>query len=113
MKLNQLRDYWATGTFLGHKDFSSVMGRDRYLGTRACLSLHPYTRYSDDSNKDPLWHSRLLLDHFNQSSVDIATPCGVSSFDEITIRCKSRCIAKSYIKNKPNPYGIRLYSCVG
>ena len=113
MKLNKLRYYWATGTFLGHKDFSSVMGRDRYLGTRACLWIHPYTRYSDDSNKDPLWNSRLLLDHFNQSSVDISTPCGVSSFDEITIRCKSRCLAKSYIKNKPNPYGIRLYSCVG
>lgn len=81
MKLNKLRYYWSTGTFLGHKDFSSVMVRDRYLGTRACLRLHPYTRYSDDSNKDPLWNSRLLLGHLNQSSVDISTPCGVSSFD--------------------------------
>ena len=103
VKLNQLRDYWDTGTFLGHKDFSSVMGRDIYLGTRACLWIHPYTRYSDDSNKDPLCHSRLLLDHFNQSSVEISTLCGVSSFHEITIRCKSRCLKKSYIKNKPNP----------
>ena len=105
MKLNQLRDYWTTGNFHGHKDLSSVMGRDRYLGTRECLRLHPYMRYSDDSNKDPRWNSRFLLDNFNQSSVDIDTPYGVSSFDEITIRCNSRCLAKSYIKNKPNPYG--------
>ena len=48
VKLNQLRDYWDTGTFLGHKDFSSVMGRDIYLGTHAFLRLHPYMRYSDD-----------------------------------------------------------------
>ena len=111
--MNQLREYWSTGTFLGHKYFSSVMGRERYLGTLECLWIHPYKRYSDNSNKDPLWHSIFLLDHFNHSSVDIDTPCGVSSFDEITIICKSRCLSKSYIKNKPNPYGIRLYSCVG
>ena len=38
---------------------------------------------------------------------------GVSSYDEMTIRCKARCLSKSYIKNKPVPYGIRLYACVG
>ena len=35
VNLNQLRDYWCKGKFLGHSDFSSVMGRDKLLNTRA------------------------------------------------------------------------------
>ena len=113
VKMNCLRDYWSTKLFLGHQDFSKVMGRDRFLSIRSGLRIHPFTKYAVHSDKDPLWHSRLLMEHFNDNCVDIATPCGVSSYDEITVRFKARCLSKSFIKNKPVPYGIRLYACVG
>ena len=45
VNINQLRDYWCKETFLGHSDFSSVMGRDKFLNTRACLKIHPNTKF--------------------------------------------------------------------
>ena len=110
VRLNQLRDYWSKETFLGHRDFSGVMGRDKFLNTRTCLKIHPNTKFSSSSTNDPLWHSRHILNHFNKNCVEIGTPRGASSYDEITIRCKACCLSKSYIKNKPTPYGIRLYA---
>ena len=89
------------------------MGRDKFLNTHTCLKIHPNKKFSSTSSFDPLWNRRDLLNHFNKNCVEIFTPCGVSSFDEITIWYKARCLEKYYIKNKPNPYGIRLYACVG
>lgn len=60
----------------------------------------------DVRSNDPLWFSRKMLTIFQKN-------CGTAALDENTARTKARTRAKSYIPNKPDPYGIRFYAVVG
>lgn len=58
-------------------------------------SLRLYPSYEHDvAVRDPLWHSSIILEHFGLNCVNFAAPLGVTSLDEITIRCKGRSGAK-------------------
>ena len=106
-----LKDYWSSKAFVGSRDISSVMGRDAFLRARANLKHYP--EYSDEiASRDPLWHSRAMLDHFQTNCIHTAVPVGVTALDENGIRSRGRCAAISYIKMKPDQYAIRLYASV-
>ena len=111
IRLNDISDYWAKGMFLGHADFMHVMSRDDFESIRGSLKFYP--AYDGTlALVDPLWHSRLILEHFMKQCATVAVPRGVSSLDENTIRCKARTSARTFMKSKPTRYGIRLYAVV-
>lgn len=87
------------------------MGRERFLDTRASLKFYPQYNY-DIAVADPFWYSRIMLEHFQKNAASVAVPTGVSSLDENTIRSKGRTVARSYMKSKPVPNGIRFYVVV-
>lgn len=111
LRLSEIRDYWKQTMFEGHSDFSRVMSRDDFQNIRGSLRFYPFYD-SPIATKDPLWHSRLMLEHFMKNCSRIAVPYGVSSLDENTVRCKARTLARSYMKSKPVKYGITFYSIV-
>mmetsp|Transcript_10872 Transcript_10872/g.15911 ORF Transcript_10872/g.15911 Transcript_10872/m.15911 type:complete len:303 (+) Transcript_10872:618-1526(+) len=111
IRLNDISDFWCKSMFLGQSDFSNVMSRDDFESIRGSLKFYP--KYDHDlASVDPLWHSRIMLEHFMKQSANIAVLRGVSSLDENTLRCKARTCARTFMKNKPTRYGIRFYVIV-
>lgn len=87
------------------------MSRDNFPGIRSCLRF--YLEYNNDiASADPLWHSRIMMEHFRVHCSTVAVSKGVMSFDENKIRCKGRASAHSHIKSKPVRFCICLYSIV-
>lgn len=113
LQFNDLDEYWKNNMFQGHKDFKKTMSRDDFMRIRSHLKLRPPEYLYDSATNDPLWHSRSLMEYFMKQIASIAVPIGTSALDENTVRTKARTKAKSYIANKPQPYGIRFYAVVG
>ena len=79
----------------------------------ARTNIKHYPHYNNEvASKDPLWHSRPMMSHFQRNCISTAVPTGVTAFDENGIRSRGRCAAISYIKMKPDQYAIRLYASV-
>lgn len=98
--------------FLGTRDFSNVLSRNDFSDIRRCIRIYP--SYDNDiAARDPLWHSRVIMNAFFRSAANIAVPTGVQTFDEISVRCSARTMAKTYMPNKPIKYGIRFYAIIG
>ena len=112
--LNDLKSYWCQDLFSGHSDFRMTMVRDDFLQIRSNLVLRDPASYDhQEASQDPLWHSRKLLEHFEQNTVKVAVPTGTSALDEASIRTKARTTARSYIPSKPDKYAVRMYALVG
>ncbi|HEY9301516.1 MAG TPA: hypothetical protein VIQ31_35160, partial [Phormidium sp.] len=116
LQMNAISDYWSDKPFTGSALHKETMSRDRFQCLRANIQLHAsdvVTKQNNDHTKDPLWHIRQFLQNFTQNSVNVAVPTGTSALDEITVRCKARSKAVSYIPLKPIKFGIRFYATVG
>jgi hypothetical protein len=114
LQMSDIYDYWSTCMFLGSIDFHHVMSRNTFTTIRANLKFYPDDWYNHNrAVQDPLWHSRLMLQHFMKNAASVAVPKGCSALDENTVRCKARTTAKTYMKSKPTKFGIRFYSVVG
>ena len=112
MHCNNIYDYWSSKRFLGSRDIPQVMSRNTFTKIRSSVKLYPKYLHDVAAN-DPLWHSRIILQHFIKNASKIAVPDGPVAIDENTIRCKGRTRAKTYMKNKPVKFGIRFYAVVG
>ena len=66
VQFNDIDEYWKRDIFLGHVDFQRVMSRDEFQVIRSHMKcIPPYmTNDSQHSLLDPLWHSSMLLEHF-------------------------------------------------
>jgi len=114
MKFNDIKKYWARGSFLGHETFRSTMSRSRFQDIRSCVRFSSKQSYdSDGASTDPLWFCRSLIDQFIRKSASVAVPLGVSALDENSCPTKARTRAKTYSPNKPAKYAIRFYAVVG
>ena len=111
IQMNSIEEFWQTKKFSGHPDFKNVMSWEHFQKIRSAIKLHPPT--ADRPKGDPLWHSRNISERVLKECSSIACPVGPVAFDESTIRTKARCLAKSFMPNKPQKYGIRLYLLCG
>ena len=110
---NVLEDYWSSKTFLGHRSFTSVMGRDRFKTIRAAITLIAHDPDPEIKLAAPLWSARNFMDHFVGNCATIAVPLGAMSLDENTAATKGRSVAVCYLPSKPDKYGLRFYAVVG
>src|SRR5687767_10286776 len=53
-----------------------------------------------------------MINTFQRTLTEIAVPVGTAALDEITVQTKARTGAKTFIRNKPDKYGIRFYGVV-
>lgn len=99
--------------FLGNNDFSNVITRNDFSDIRRCVRLYP--SYDNDVVcRDPLWHSRVVMNSFFRSTANIAVPKKrVQKLDKLSVRCSARTTAKTYMPNKPLKFGIIFYAIVG
>ena len=56
LRFNDIKKYWATGSFLGSDTFRTTMSRDRFIRIWSCVCFRSPTSYdADEANDDPLW----------------------------------------------------------
>ena len=80
---DDIYDYWSSKKFLGSTDVSTIMSRNTFTKIRSNLGFYPI--YDDEiAAKDPLWNSRIILEHFLKVSTSIAVPVGPAALDENT-----------------------------
>jgi hypothetical protein len=74
VEIGSIKQYWETKAFSGHGDFRDTMSRDDFQDIRAALQFHPSDVFDDDESKerDPLYHSRTILNHFIRQCVSVA-----------------------------------------
>jgi hypothetical protein len=114
VKIGSIEAYWMEARFKGHGDFRDTMSRNDFQEIRASIQFHPPIPDGHSiPTADPLWHSRAILEHFQQNCANVAVPMGASALDEASCRTKGRTLARSYMPNKPIKFGIRFYACVG
>ena len=113
-QFNAIEEYWQQGMFCGSSDFKNVMSRDDFMAICGSVNLRDPDSYNhDEASADPLCHTRKMMEHLEKNIATIAVPVGTSALDENTARTKARTRARSYMPNKPDPYGIRFYAVVG
>lgn len=114
LQCNAIDQYWNTGLFQGHTTFQNTMSRNRFELIRSQLCFANPEQYNHEvASKDPLWHSRSLLEHFTKNCAEVATPIGPSALDECSARTKARTAAKTFNKNKPAKFAVRFYAVTG
>jgi hypothetical protein len=115
VQMNSISDYWARSKmFSGHPDFSCVMGRTRFQNIRASLQFRCHASVTHlEKVQDPLWFSRVLLEHLQRNCAYVAVPKSCSALDENSAAYKGRSKARSYMPSKPDKYAIRFYAVVG
>ena len=116
LRMNEIKEYWSTGPFMGNETFKNSMTRKRFIDIRTHITFRAPKEQERDlqgQQDDPLWHSRSFMEHFARNSASIAVPTGTSALDENTARTKARTRARTYMPNKSDKYGVRFYSVVG
>jgi len=109
-----IEQYWASSIFQGNPTYSNTMSHNQFQLIRSLLCFVNSTSYNHEvASKDPLWHSRPLLEHFIRNSAEIATPIGPSALDECSARTKARTGAKTFNAKKPDKFAIRFYAVAG
>ena len=113
VQMGSIAHYWSQARFEGHHDFHETMSQTDFQTIRASIQFHSSLAYDAEiATKDPLYHSRCFLNHFQLNCSSIAVPMGASALDEASCRTSARTRAKSYMPNKPIRYGIRFYANV-
>ena len=108
---NNIHEYWSSKPFLSVKGFQEVMPRKRFQSIRGCLQFRPNDIDTHSiKHKDPLWHSRSIINELLTNCMSTATASGVITLDEASVRTKAKCRAKTYIPSKPDKYAIRFYA---
>lgn len=109
MKFPQLRMYWNSA--LKVNSISSCMTRDRFFQLRT--NLHLIDNNTIPSNcEDKLIKVRPIIDAVRKRCLQIPVE-EVVSVDEQMIPFKGHFSVKQYIKNKPKPWGIKIFVLAG
>ena len=125
LRFGAIADYWDVNKmFSGHEDFRKVMSRDDFTRIRSHYTLYNSAVFDSTSDagdaeslsiitRDPMFHSRKVLDNFQRRCAEVAVPIGPVTLDENTFPTKARTGAKTYLPSKPDKYGIRFYALTG
>ena len=65
----------------------------------------------DDENHDPLFKVRFLLDHIRNVCLSVYKRKQNLSVDEAMVAYTGRVSFKQYIRNKPTPWGFKVWCC--
>ena len=104
VKKSSINNYRSTRPFAG-----SIMSRDRF---KALLSM---VHFSNDTyipvgqeNHDPLYKIRPIYEHLQQRFEEVYVPTKDIAIDEAMCAWRGRLHFKVYLKDKPNPWGIKF-----
>ena len=103
IQLQDLKDYWSRHETLDLHFFPNIMTRDRFFQIFNMLHVGSINSNTKRDKIQP------LLDKIINNLQKLLTPQNQLSIDEAMISFRGRVGFKQYIKDKPNPWGIKAY----
>ncbi|KAK3764943.1 hypothetical protein RRG08_045745 [Elysia crispata] len=102
---------WSSDPYWRVPAIADIWGRQRYQ------KIHQYFHLADSSHQpgrndegyDPLYKVRPLLDHIRNVCSSVYKPKQNLSVDEAMVAFTGRVSFKQYIKNKPTPWGFKVW----
>lgn len=112
-KLPRQKLYWARDDRLNVPSISQLMSQNRYEKISKYLHLNNNANYVKRGfpGFDPLFKLRPLLDCTTETFKKYYLPNRELSIDEAMIRFNGRLYFKQYIRQKPSPWGIKVWCC--
>ncbi|KAG0414983.1 hypothetical protein HPB47_007864 [Ixodes persulcatus] len=104
LKFPRMRMYWQPATQI--PSVSEAMGVNRFFKLRS--ALHVTETSSPRAPTDKFWKVRPVLDAVRQRCLELA-PSENNSIDEQMIPFTGRVAAKQFLRNKPNPAGVKVF----
>ncbi|KAG0416758.1 hypothetical protein HPB47_006164 [Ixodes persulcatus] len=104
LKFSRIRMYWQPATQI--PSVSEAMGVNRFFKLRS--ALHVTETSSPRAPTDKFWKVRPVLDAVRQRCLELA-PSENNSIDEQMIPFTGRVAAKQFLRNKPNPEGVKVF----
>ncbi|XP_059158381.1 piggyBac transposable element-derived protein 4-like [Physella acuta] len=103
--------YWSTNDLLNVPAVSKVMSRNRYVAIAKYFHLNNNAVFIPRGTvgHDPIFKVRPLFDTVLNNSLKSLKPEKDISIDEAMVAYTGRLVFKQYIKNKPSPWGIKLW----
>ena len=109
----EIRLYWSSDPFWRVSAIADVWGRQRFQ------KVHQYLHMNDNTeqpargaqNFDPLYKVRPILDHIRSTASTVYKPMQKISVDEAMIAFTGQISFRQYIKNKPTPWGFKVWCC--
>lgn len=111
VKKFKIRDYWSTEKLISTSYASSIMSRDRFASILANFHIGDNStavRYEQPGH-DPLHKIRPYINHLLSEFPRSYYPHQNLTVDEGTCAFRGRVRFRTYNKNKPDKYGIKLY----
>ena len=111
IKKPSLSDYWTTKDFMKSSFAHMIMSRDRFFAIMTMLHFSDNTKYipQGQPNHEPLFKIKDIYEHFQNTFKSVYTPLKEVSLDEAICPWRGNLRFKVYMKDKPNPRGIKLY----
>lgn len=92
---------------------TATMSPTEFQNIRAAVQFHPTDCFNADMiERDPLYHSQIMLKHFQKQCMSVAVPCGASALDKNSIRTSAHTKAKQHMDNKPVKYALHYYASI-
>jgi len=105
ISLPSYKKYWSKDYLYKNEHFSSIMTRERFESILRFFNFGEKPKYEGDR----LSKIRMIIDHFNETMLELITPEKNLSIDESMMLWRGRLIFRQYIKNKRHKYGIKFY----
>ncbi|XP_065289748.1 piggyBac transposable element-derived protein 3-like [Dermacentor albipictus] len=104
LKFPRIRMYWSPATQI--PSVSGAMSVNRFFRLRS--ALHVTEPDPDHTGTDKFWKVRPLLDAVRKRCLELP-PTEKNSIDEQMIPFTGRVVAKQFVRNKPNPEGVKVF----
>lgn len=108
LKLPRVNLYWDKA--IGITAFSSMMTRDRFFQLRSNLHLVDVNECKSDS--DRIYKVWPMYDSIRQRCLQLNVE-KICSIDEQIVPFRGNLNIKQYVKNKPNPWGVKIFVLCG
>lgn len=104
LKFPRIRMYWSSATQI--PSVSEAMGVNRFFRLRS--ALHVTEPDPGHTGTDKFWKVRPLLDAVRKRCLQLPV-AEKNSIDEQIIPFNGRVVAKQFVRNKPNPEGVKVF----
>lgn len=112
-KLPRQKHYWSENDKLNVEVVSKLLSQNRFAKIQQYLHLSDKTKCipHGEPGHDPLFKIRPLMDIVKHSFSEHYRPGREISIDEAMIKYNGRLYFKQYIRNKPTPWGVKVWCC--
>ncbi|KAG0414393.1 hypothetical protein HPB47_008460 [Ixodes persulcatus] len=106
LKYLRIRMYWQAGTRIPM--VADSMAVNRFFKIRSALHITDSNSQTDPKNCDKSWKVRPILEAVRLRCLQVE-PAEENSIDEQMVAFTGRVVAKQFVRNKPNPEGVKVF----